>query len=61
MLSQTVGHRSILPKEGGGEASAAEGSPGKTAPMKLGCEGDRGKVQIHRLIWRIPRDAHSFC
>lgn len=28
-----------------GEARAAEGSLGKTAPMKLDCEGEEGKVE----------------
>ena len=61
MVSQIIGHRGILPKESGGEASAAQGSPDKTAPMESGCEGEEGKVQTHHLTWRIHRDAHGFC
>lgn len=49
----------FFPKESDEGASAAKGSPGKTAP-KLCCEGEEWKVQTHRLTWRIQGDAHRF-
>lgn len=45
MLSQIIGHRDILPKESGGEASAAKGGSGETAATNLGFEGEEGKVE----------------
>lgn len=62
VLFQIRGQRGFFfffPKESDEGASAAKGSPGKTAP-KLCCEGEEWKVQTHRLTWRIQGDAHRF-